>query len=68
LKKGTSIQAPHPSIKSHNYEQEGDLEKALPYIEKSMIIFEMRNNTSYHSYLFKKKEQIMAKREERNSK
>ncbi|WP_175990222.1 helix-turn-helix domain-containing protein [Bacillus sp. Marseille-Q1617] len=50
----------------HNYEQEGKLEEALPYIEKSMIIFEMRNNNSYHSYLLKKKEQIIAKRKERN--
>jgi transcriptional regulator with XRE-family HTH domain len=48
----------------HNYEQEGKLEEALPYIEKSMIIFEMRNNHSYHSYLLKKKEQIIAKRRE----
>jgi transcriptional regulator with XRE-family HTH domain len=51
----------------YNYEQEGKIEKALPYIEKSMIIFEMRNNHSYHSYLQKKKEQIIAKRTEKNS-
>jgi transcriptional regulator with XRE-family HTH domain len=48
----------------YNYEQEGKLEEALPYIEKSLIIFEMRNNHSYHSYLLKKKEQIIAKRRE----
>jgi transcriptional regulator with XRE-family HTH domain len=51
----------------YNYEQEGKIETALPYIEKSMIIFEMRNNHSYHSYLQKKKEQIIAKRTEKNS-
>jgi transcriptional regulator with XRE-family HTH domain len=51
----------------YNYEQEGKIETALPYIEKSMIIFEMRNNHSYHSYLQKKKEQIIAKKTEKNS-
>jgi transcriptional regulator with XRE-family HTH domain len=44
----------------YNYELEGRLEKALPYIEKSIIIFEMRNNHSYHAYLLKKKEQIIS--------
>ncbi|MGR3765873.1 helix-turn-helix domain-containing protein [Rossellomorea sp. NS-SX7] len=52
----------------HNYEQEGKLEEALPYVEKSMIIFEMRNNDGYHSYLLKKKEQIMSKMIESKSK
>lgn len=45
----------------HNYEQEGKLDEALPFIEKAMVIFEMRNNHGYHSFIVKKKEQIMAK-------
>jgi transcriptional regulator with XRE-family HTH domain len=45
----------------HNYEQEGKLDEALPFVEKAMIIFDMRSNYGYHSFLVKKKEQIMTK-------
>ncbi|MCA1055279.1 helix-turn-helix transcriptional regulator [Rossellomorea aquimaris] len=45
----------------HNFEQQGEYHHALPYIEKSLIIFEMRQNHGYHSYIIKKKEQIMDK-------
>jgi transcriptional regulator with XRE-family HTH domain len=45
----------------YNYELENQLDKTLPYIEKSIIIFEMRKNHTYHSFLLKKKEEIAAK-------
>jgi transcriptional regulator with XRE-family HTH domain len=47
----------------YNYELEGNVELALMYMEKSMIIFEMRSNHSYHSYLLKKQKALKNKLE-----
>jgi transcriptional regulator with XRE-family HTH domain len=44
----------------YNYELEKELPKALQYIEKAIIIFEMRKNYSYHSILLKKREEVRA--------
>ncbi|OIU69667.1 helix-turn-helix domain-containing protein [Rossellomorea aquimaris] len=51
----------------HNFDQEGKYDEALPYIEKAMIIFEMRNNHGYHSFILNKKEQIQTKIKERDN-
>jgi transcriptional regulator with XRE-family HTH domain len=45
----------------YNYELENELEKALTYIEKSMLIFDMRNNNGYSSHLVTKKESLVEK-------
>lgn len=45
----------------YNYELEGELEKALSYINKSILIFDMYGDNRYHQYLQKKREEISRK-------
>lgn len=45
----------------YNYELEGELEKALSYINKSILIFDMYEDNRYHQYLQKKREDISRK-------
>ncbi|MCR8850420.1 helix-turn-helix transcriptional regulator [Rossellomorea sp. SC111] len=45
----------------YNYELEGELEKALSFIEKSILIFDMYEDDRYHHYLQKKREDISRK-------
>ena len=45
----------------YNYELEGDLEKALSYITKSILIFEVYEDNRYQQYLHKKRDEINCK-------
>ncbi|WRP06175.1 helix-turn-helix domain-containing protein [Rossellomorea aquimaris] len=45
----------------YNYELEGELEKALSHINKSILIFDMYEDNRYHQYLQKKREEISRK-------
>ncbi|KPL59430.1 helix-turn-helix domain-containing protein [Rossellomorea vietnamensis] len=45
----------------YNYELEGELEKALSFIDKSILIFDMYEDNRYHQYLQKKREDISRK-------
>jgi transcriptional regulator with XRE-family HTH domain len=45
----------------YNYELENRLDKTIPYIDKSILIFELRENHKYHSFLLKKKEELIKK-------
>lgn len=45
----------------YNYELEGLFEKALDYLEKSILIFEMVQDDQHMPYLVKKKEEILSK-------
>ncbi|OAT81568.1 XRE family transcriptional regulator [Bacillus sp. MKU004] len=45
----------------YNYELEGQFEKALDYLEKSILIFEMVQDDQHMPYLVKKKEEILSK-------
>ncbi|WP_175990223.1 helix-turn-helix domain-containing protein [Bacillus sp. Marseille-Q1617] len=47
----------------YNHELEGSYDKALDYIEKSILIFDMLQDDKYLSYLMKKKEEILSKQE-----
>jgi transcriptional regulator with XRE-family HTH domain len=51
----------------YNYELEERYDKALVYIDKSLIIFEMMKDERYSSYLIKKKAEIISKLETVNS-
>jgi hypothetical protein len=42
----------------YNYELEGNLEKALTYLKKSLNMFDLRNDETYVSFLKPKIERI----------
>ncbi|MBN8193968.1 helix-turn-helix transcriptional regulator [Bacillus sp. NTK074B] len=45
----------------YNYELQGELEKALSYIDKSVLIFDMYEDNRYRQYLQKKRVDISSK-------
>ncbi|WP_374055095.1 helix-turn-helix domain-containing protein [Rossellomorea sp. FM04394] len=47
----------------YNYELVGDYEKALPYVDKAILMFELRNDDTHLAFLKKRKEEILGRRD-----
>lgn len=45
----------------YNYEMVGDYEKALPYVEKAIQMFQLRNDDTHSAFLERRKQEIVSK-------
>ncbi|MGE6754656.1 tetratricopeptide repeat protein [Rossellomorea sp. NPDC071047] len=45
----------------YNYEMDGDYEKALPYVEKAIQMFQLRKDDTHSAFLERRKQEIVSK-------